>query len=77
MNTPSTLNPLICEAPVDTAYMVSCVVKFLARTAEDRAHDHADPLTAHESFGQQLILNCVAAALDYSRKPNGAEGGEA
>lgn len=77
MNAPYKLNPMVCDHPVDTAYMVSCVVKFLARTAEDRAHADVDPLTAEESQGLQLILNCTAAALDYARKPNSAEGGEA
>jgi len=72
MKTPNTLNPLICDNLADTSFMVSCVIKFLARTAEDRAH-----LSANESMGQQFILDCVAAALDYSRNPNGAEGGEA
>ncbi len=77
MSAPHNLNPLICDNPADTSYLASCVVKFLARAAEDRAHDAVDPLTSNESLGHQLILQCVAAALDYSRAPNGVEGGDA
>lgn len=71
---PGEVNPLICDDPVDTVFRAACALKYLARVAEDRA-DHErlveqhvvcgfDPLTADQAAGQQLVLLCVASALD-------------
>ncbi len=77
MNTPTDLNPLICDRCVDTLFMASCAVKFLARTAEDRTHEATAPLTPMESAGEHIILNCIATALDYAQGQCDVKGGEA
>ncbi len=77
MRAPTDLNPLICDAAVDTLFTASCAVKFLARAAEDRTHEATGPLTPSESAGEGLILNCIAAALDYAQGQHSVEGGEA
>ncbi|HAF53891.1 MAG TPA: hypothetical protein DCL01_01410 [Thauera sp.] len=67
---------MICDRCVDTLFMASCAVKFLARTAEDRTHEGTAPLTPSESAGEQFMLNCIAAALDYAQGQCEAEGGK-
>lgn len=69
---PTILNPLICDTVADTMFTTSCAVKFLARAAEDRTRGDIDPLTQRESAGEQFILNCIAAALDYAEGKAGA-----
>jgi len=69
---PTDLNPLICDTVADTLFTASCAVKFLARAAEDRSRGDIDPYTPGESLGEQFILNCIAAALDYAQRQKGA-----
>ena len=86
MNAPNKLNPLVCDTLADTAYLAACAIKFLARAAEDRA-DHErlverqaacglDPLTADQAFGQHLLLQCIAAALDHATGDTDEEGAQ-
>lgn len=77
MNAPADLNPLICDALVDTLFTASCAVRFLARAAEDRTHVCTAQLTRRESAGEAFIMHCIAAALDYAEGQQRAGGSKA